>query len=41
MKAIVQDRYGKPEAVLTIQEIAKPAVRDGESWSAFMRPPFT
>jgi len=30
MKAIVQDRYGKPEAVLTIQEIAKPAVRDGE-----------
>ena len=30
MKAIVQDRYGKPEAVLTLQEIAKPTVRDGE-----------
>ena len=30
MKAIVQDRYGKPEAVLSLQEIAKPAVKDGE-----------
>jgi len=30
MKAIVQHRYGKPEAVLTLQEIAKPTVRDGE-----------
>jgi len=30
MKAIVQDRYGKPEAVLGLQEIAKPAVKDGE-----------
>jgi len=30
MKAIVQDKYGKPEAVLTVQEIAKPTVRDGE-----------
>ena len=30
MKAIVQDRYGKPEAVLGLQEVAKPAVKDGE-----------
>jgi NADPH:quinone reductase-like Zn-dependent oxidoreductase len=30
MKAIVQDRYGNPEAVLGLQEIAKPAVKDGE-----------
>jgi len=30
MKAIVQDRYGKPEAVLGLQEIAKPAVKEGE-----------
>jgi NADPH:quinone reductase-like Zn-dependent oxidoreductase len=30
MKAIVQDKYGKPEAVLTVQEIAKPMVKDGE-----------
>ena len=30
MKAIVQDRYGKPEAVLGLQEIAKPAVKDGD-----------
>src|SRR5205814_5713347 len=30
MKAIVQDRYGKPEAVLGLQEIAKPTAKDGE-----------
>jgi NADPH:quinone reductase-like Zn-dependent oxidoreductase len=30
MKAIVQDKYGKPEAVLTVQEIPKPTVKDGE-----------
>jgi NADPH:quinone reductase-like Zn-dependent oxidoreductase len=30
MKAIVQDLYGKPEAVLTVQEIATPTVKDGE-----------
>jgi NADPH:quinone reductase-like Zn-dependent oxidoreductase len=30
MKAIVQDRYGSPEAVLALQEIAKPIVKDGE-----------
>src|SRR2546428_2684212 len=30
MKAMVQNRYGKPEAVLTVQEIAKPTVKDGE-----------
>jgi NADPH:quinone reductase-like Zn-dependent oxidoreductase len=30
MKAIVQDRYGHPEAVLAIQEITKPIVKDGE-----------
>ena len=41
MKAIVQDKYGKPEAVLTVQEIAKPTVKDGECWSAFTQPPFT
>src|SRR5438094_3162630 len=31
MKAIVQDRYGNPEAVLGLQEIAKAAVKDGEA----------
>src|SRR5256884_3744842 len=31
MKAMVQNRYGKPEAVLGLQEIAKPAVKDGEA----------
>jgi NADPH:quinone reductase-like Zn-dependent oxidoreductase len=31
MKAIVQSKYGKPEAVLTLQEIAKPVVKDGEA----------
>ena len=30
MKAIVQDMYGEPEAVLALQEIAKPVVKDGE-----------
>src|SRR3982074_3041513 len=30
MKAIVQDIYGEPEAVLALQDIAKPAVNDGE-----------
>jgi NADPH:quinone reductase-like Zn-dependent oxidoreductase len=30
MKAIVQDKYGKPETVLGLQEIAKPATKDGE-----------
>jgi NADPH:quinone reductase-like Zn-dependent oxidoreductase len=30
MKAIVQTKYGKPEAVLTVEEIAKPTVKDGE-----------
>ena len=30
MKAIVQDKYGEPKAVLSVQEIAKPAVKDGE-----------
>src|SRR5437660_940737 len=30
MKAIVQDRYGEPAAVLGLQDIAKPAVKDGE-----------
>jgi len=30
MKAIVQEKYGIPEAVLGLQEIAKPAVKDGE-----------
>src|SRR5438132_2192343 len=30
MKSIVQDIYGEPEAVLELQEIAKPVVKDGE-----------
>jgi len=30
MKAIVQDRYGSPQAVLGLQDIAKPEVKDGE-----------
>src|SRR5712664_15289 len=30
MKAIVQDRYGQPEAVLALQDIAKPVIKDGE-----------
>jgi len=30
MKAIVQDKYGNPEAVLTVQEIPKPTIKDGE-----------
>lgn len=30
MRAIVQDTYGRPEAVLSLQEIAMPAVKDGE-----------
>ena len=30
MKAIVQDAYGAPEVVLSLEEIAKPAVKDGE-----------
>jgi NADPH:quinone reductase-like Zn-dependent oxidoreductase len=30
MKAIVQDRYGEPEAVLELQEIDKPVVKNGE-----------
>jgi len=30
MKAIVQDTYGEPEAVLSLQDVAKPAVNDGE-----------
>jgi len=30
MRAIVQDTYGGPEAVLRLQAIAKPAVKDGE-----------
>src|SRR5438093_8282150 len=30
MKAIVQDIYGEPQAVLAFQDIAKPAVKDGE-----------
>ena len=40
MKAIVQDRYGNPEAVLGLQEIAKPAVKDGEALFAFTRLPY-
>ncbi|MGA7912907.1 MAG: NAD(P)-dependent alcohol dehydrogenase [Candidatus Dormiibacterota bacterium] len=30
MKAIVQDKYGEPEAVLQLKEIPKPVVKDGE-----------
>jgi NADPH:quinone reductase-like Zn-dependent oxidoreductase len=30
MKAIVQDTYGKPEAVLRLETIAKPVPKDGE-----------
>jgi len=30
MRAIVQDSYGGPDAVLSLREIAKPAVKDGE-----------
>ena len=30
MKAIVQDKYGSPEAVLTLQDIAMPVVKDDE-----------
>lgn len=30
MKAVVQDAYGEPEAVLRLEDIAKPVVRDGE-----------
>jgi NADPH:quinone reductase-like Zn-dependent oxidoreductase len=30
MTAIVQDKYGEPEAVLQLQEIPKPLVKDGE-----------
>src|SRR5437879_5572671 len=30
MKAIVQHKYGEPEAVLELQDVAKPVVRDGE-----------
>jgi NADPH:quinone reductase-like Zn-dependent oxidoreductase len=30
MRAIVQDTYGEPEAVLGLEDIAKPVVRDGE-----------
>jgi NADPH:quinone reductase-like Zn-dependent oxidoreductase len=30
MKAIVQDRYGEPEAVLTLQDIARPVITDNE-----------
>jgi NADPH:quinone reductase-like Zn-dependent oxidoreductase len=30
MKAIVQDTYGEPEVVLSLQDIAKPVVNDGE-----------
>jgi len=30
MKAIVQNKYGNPDAVLTVQEIAKPMIKDGD-----------
>jgi NADPH:quinone reductase-like Zn-dependent oxidoreductase len=30
MRAIVQDRYGEPAAVLGLQDIAKPVVKDGD-----------
>ena len=30
MKAIVQDKYGEPDAVLGLEDIAKPLVKDGE-----------
>jgi NADPH:quinone reductase-like Zn-dependent oxidoreductase len=30
MKAIVQDRYGEPEAVLELQDIARPVIKDDE-----------
>jgi len=30
MKAIVQDTYGEPEAVLGLEDVARPAVKDGE-----------
>jgi NADPH:quinone reductase-like Zn-dependent oxidoreductase len=30
MKAIVQDTYGEPEAVLRLEDIAKPVVKDGQ-----------
>jgi NADPH:quinone reductase-like Zn-dependent oxidoreductase len=30
MKAIVQSKYGSPKTVLTVQEIAKPIVKEGE-----------
>jgi NADPH:quinone reductase-like Zn-dependent oxidoreductase len=30
MKAIVQDKYGEPEAVLRLEDIAKPLVKDGQ-----------
>ena len=30
MKAIVQDKYGEPQAVLTVREVAKPVIKGGE-----------
>jgi NADPH:quinone reductase-like Zn-dependent oxidoreductase len=30
MKAIVQDKYGEPEAVLELQDIARPVIKDDE-----------
>src|SRR5437899_12591807 len=30
MKAIVQDIYGEPKAVLALQDIVRPVVKDGE-----------
>jgi NADPH:quinone reductase-like Zn-dependent oxidoreductase len=30
MKAIVQEKYGEPEAVLKLQDVARPVVKDGE-----------